>query len=265
MIALSVCWSVGTTWLTRLFSPVAASTAENASTTGSPAATSAPNATSRIPSVSGREVNSARPMSCAKRWSSWWSADAWPNSSMIKLGLPAWRSSTAREDRARSCPPRPRPCRGRRTGRARSVGRPRRGPHEDVERRDDVRHVGLTRERLDDAGDGRRERRLIDRRREGLHEHALARGDVEATPVEDLLGPPRLAVRDRPRLHLLGADGAADHHRGDARTAIQPNAASFQCAALQRPALPARFVRMPTSSNLQQDHARTLPAHCNRQ
>ena len=36
MIAPSVCWSVGTTWLRRLFSPVAASTAENASSTGQP-------------------------------------------------------------------------------------------------------------------------------------------------------------------------------------------------------------------------------------
>ena len=36
------------TWLTSAFSPIAASTAENASSTGRPAATSAPNATSRI-------------------------------------------------------------------------------------------------------------------------------------------------------------------------------------------------------------------------
>jgi hypothetical protein len=42
-------------------------TAENARTTGSPAATKAPNASRRIATVSGGEVASARPMSCAKR------------------------------------------------------------------------------------------------------------------------------------------------------------------------------------------------------
>ena len=52
------------TWLTKAFRPVAASTAENASSTGKPAATSAPNATRRIPSVSGSDVYSARIMSC---------------------------------------------------------------------------------------------------------------------------------------------------------------------------------------------------------
>jgi hypothetical protein len=54
-----------TTWLTNALRPVAASTAENASSTGSPAATRAPNATSRIASVSGSEVYSARLMSSA--------------------------------------------------------------------------------------------------------------------------------------------------------------------------------------------------------
>ena len=63
--------------------------------------------------------------------------------------------------------------------------------------------------------DGRCEGRPVDGRREGLHEHALPRRDVEVTLVEDLLGPARIAVGDRPRLHLPGADGAADQHRGN--------------------------------------------------
>ena len=67
MIAPSVCSSVGTMWLASLFSPVAARTAEKASSTGRPAATSAPNATTRIATVSGNEVNSARRISLAKR------------------------------------------------------------------------------------------------------------------------------------------------------------------------------------------------------
>jgi hypothetical protein len=57
--------AVWMTWLASAFSPVAASTAENASSTGRPAATSAPNATKRMPSVSGSDVYSARPMSSA--------------------------------------------------------------------------------------------------------------------------------------------------------------------------------------------------------
>src|SRR5436190_5564422 len=95
MIALSVCWSVGTRWLASWFRPVAASTAEKASRTGSPAATSAPNATIRMATVSGSEVSSARCMSLPKRSSSWCAADAWPNSSMIRLGFPACARSTA--------------------------------------------------------------------------------------------------------------------------------------------------------------------------
>ena len=71
MIAASVCCSVGTMWLTRLLSPVAASTAENARITGSPAATSAPKATIRIATVSGSEVSSARRMSRSKRSPTW--------------------------------------------------------------------------------------------------------------------------------------------------------------------------------------------------
>ena len=71
MIALRVCSSVGTRWLTRLFRPVAASTAEKARSTGSPAATSAPNATIRMAIVSGTDVISARFMSEAKRRSIW--------------------------------------------------------------------------------------------------------------------------------------------------------------------------------------------------
>ena len=93
MIALSVCWSVGTRWLTSALRPVAASTAENARRTGSPAATSAPKATSRIRIVSGSEVSSARPISRSNRLSICWLAEASPNSSMIRLGLPAWASS----------------------------------------------------------------------------------------------------------------------------------------------------------------------------
>ena len=76
-----------------------------------------------------------------------------------------------------------------------------------------------------------------------LHQHALARRDVEVALVEDLLGAPRVAVRDRPALHLLGADEAADGDGERRRSAIHPKAAVFQCAALQRPARPARFMR----------------------
>ena len=47
------------TWLTRLESPIDASTAENASSTGTPAATNAPNASSRITKVIGTERRSA--------------------------------------------------------------------------------------------------------------------------------------------------------------------------------------------------------------
>src|SRR4029453_10564506 len=46
----------------------------------------------------------------------------------------------------------------------------------------------------------------------GLHQHALARRDVKVRPVEDLLGASRLAVRDRPALHLLRADEAAERN-----------------------------------------------------
>jgi hypothetical protein len=95
MIALTVCSSVGTRWLARRFTPIAARTAENASRTGSPAATIAPKATTRMRMVSGSDVYSARFMSPPKRFSSALFADASPNCATITLGLPACAWSTA--------------------------------------------------------------------------------------------------------------------------------------------------------------------------
>src|SRR5215213_8514215 len=97
MIALRVCWSVGTTWLASWFRPIAASTAEKASSTGRPAATNAPKATIRIAIVSGSAVSSTRLMSLANRASTSCSEEACPNSSTIRLScLVCTRSTAAR-------------------------------------------------------------------------------------------------------------------------------------------------------------------------
>ena len=75
-----------------------------------------------------------------------------------------------------------------------------------VERRDDVRDDGLQRERLHDVGDGRRGTSGWSTVVVRDWTSTLSRaGDVEVLLVENLLGAARVAVRDRPRLHLLGA------------------------------------------------------------
>ena len=85
-----------------------------------------------------------------------------------------------------------------------------------LDRRDDGGHVRLTGEREHHAADRCRELRLlIDRPRPRLHEHALSRRNLEVPLVENLLGPARLAIRDRPTLHLARADRAAHGHRHD--------------------------------------------------
>jgi len=81
-----------------------------------------------------------------------------------------------------------------------------------VERGDDVRRVRLVGQCLSDVPDRGDERGVGDRRRRRLHEHALAGGNLEVRLVEDLLCAPRVSVRDRPRLHLLRADGCAENH-----------------------------------------------------
>ena len=78
-----------------LLIPVTARTAENASNTGRPAAISAPKAIRRIAIVRGSDVSSALPMSRSMRLLIAYSDEAWPNSSMITLGLPACTRSTA--------------------------------------------------------------------------------------------------------------------------------------------------------------------------
>src|SRR5439155_9084462 len=83
-----------------------------------------------------------------------------------------------------------------------------------LDRRDDVCDVRL-RERQHDTRDGGGERGVADRRGPRLDEDALARREVEAGAIEDLLGAPRLAVRVRPALQLLRAHGAAHDHRED--------------------------------------------------
>ncbi len=58
--------STGQIWLGRATSPIAAATAEIASSSGTPAATSEPNVMTRISRVSGSESSSALPRSLAK-------------------------------------------------------------------------------------------------------------------------------------------------------------------------------------------------------
>ncbi len=58
--------STGQTWLGIAISPIAAATAEIASSSGTPAATSEPNVMTRMSSVSGNDSNSALPRSLAK-------------------------------------------------------------------------------------------------------------------------------------------------------------------------------------------------------
>src|SRR6185312_17206718 len=55
----------------------------------------------------------------------------------------------------------------------------------------------------------------VDGRPRRLDEDALAGRDLEVAAVEDLLGAPRLAVRDRPGLHLPRADRPADRDDRD--------------------------------------------------
>ena len=85
-----------------------------------------------------------------------------------------------------------------------------------LDRGDDSCDIRLLRERQHDAGHRRRELRLlIDRSGRRLHQHALPRRDLEVSLVEDLLGPPRLSVRDRPALHLARTNRAAHQDRHD--------------------------------------------------
>ncbi len=66
-ITVAVVSTEWTRWLDTWLSPIAASTAENASSTGRPAATNAPKAISRIRNVSGTESFSARERSLETR------------------------------------------------------------------------------------------------------------------------------------------------------------------------------------------------------
>ena len=66
---------------------------------------------------------------------------------------------------------------------------------------------------MNDAPDrGQELRALVDRADSRLYEHALAGRDLEAPLVEDLLCAPRLAVRDRPVVHLACAHCRANDH-----------------------------------------------------
>jgi hypothetical protein len=106
-----------------------------------------------------------------------------------------------------------------------------------LDRRHDVRDVRLPRKRADDVRDRGREGRVVVGRRGRLDEHALACRNGEVALVEDLLGAPRLAVRDRPGLHLLCADRAGDGHGDDTernpaeRRALPVRRAPAPCAA----------------------------------
>ena len=84
-----------------------------------------------------------------------------------------------------------------------------------VDRRGDALDVRELGEGLDDTGDRGGECGLVDRGSPRLHEHALLCGNAELGLVEDLLGAPRIAVGDRPGLHLLAPDGAAYHDAAD--------------------------------------------------
>jgi hypothetical protein len=86
-----------------------------------------------------------------------------------------------------------------------------------VERRDDVRDIGLRLKLVAEVGERGREEAAADLRGARVHEHALAREELEVRAVEDLLGLPRVSVGIRVRLELLRADDVPrdDGGKGD--------------------------------------------------